>query len=70
MIKLLPGMFGWDYLIVNVETGADLLVQSDFDYPGVASAFGWTGDDDDIVGAQEYLDEHLFDTAEDPGYFD
>lgn len=40
-IKLKSGEFGWDYLLVNTETGKDILIQSDWDYPGIASAFGW-----------------------------
>jgi len=68
------------------ETGEDILIQSDWDYPGVASNFGWTpcpqcratdGTVDCehrvagemITEAAEYLDEHVGDTVEDPGYF-
>jgi len=29
------------YLVVN-DDGRDMLVQSDWDYPGVASTFGWS----------------------------
>lgn len=73
-IKLEEGTFGWDYLIVNTDTGEDILVQTDWDYPGVASSFGWggeTGDPEvDIPAAQEYLDENIGVEAEDPGYFE
>jgi hypothetical protein len=41
MIRLEAGQFGWDFLLVNTETGEDQLIQSDWDYPGVASSFGW-----------------------------
>jgi hypothetical protein len=73
-IRLEAGSFGWDYLIVNVDTGDDILVQTDWDYPGVASTFGW-GDytdnpDEDIPAAQEFLDENIGAVMEDPGYFE
>jgi len=29
-------------LIVNVDDGRSILVQTDYDYPGVASTFGWS----------------------------
>jgi hypothetical protein len=112
-ITLESGQFGWDYLVVN-EDGRDILVQLDLDYPGIASAFGWSvasarlpthshvdsceecddpecdmADDcthdgtdgtikcrscgmtalDFITLAHEWLDEHVGDTADDPGYF-
>lgn len=40
-ITLESGQFGWDYFIV-AEDGQDLLIQSDWDYPGTASSFGWS----------------------------
>jgi hypothetical protein len=40
MIRLEQGDFG-TFLIVNEETGKDILIQTDWDYPGVASTFGW-----------------------------
>lgn len=48
-----------------------VLVQTDFDYPGVARSFGWNGDDDDINGATDYLDRCVAHgtVVEDPGYF-
>lgn len=73
-ITLESGQFGWDYLIV-ADDGRDILVQSDWDYPGVARTFGWSweGDDADysgeIAAAAEYLDDNIGATAEDPGYF-
>lgn len=61
-----------------------ILIQSDWDFPGVATTFGWTpcpcGGTDGTVDcphktasqmiaeAQEYLDSHEGTTAEDPGY--
>ena len=69
MIRLEEGQFG-TYLIVNEETGEDRLIQTDHDRPGVARTFGWTGEDDNIDGATEFLDESIGETAEDPGYFD
>lgn len=96
-ITLKRGQFGWDYLVVN-DDGRDSLIQSDWDYPGIASTFGWTPkplrikgvthcDHDDTDGtvrcevcgksssdfireAAEYLDDHIGETADDPGYFE
>ena len=125
MITLENGDFGWDYLIRDEATGKDILIQTDYDYPGVASAFGWSPskvpqahchvaahadeeypdcegcehwqplqgprcdaccahDSTDgtvdckcgvkamvfIQHAQAWLDEHVGDSVEDPGYFD
>lgn len=42
MIVLKEGRFGWVYLVVNLATGEDILIQSDWDYPGTASTFGWS----------------------------
>ena len=75
------------YLVVNVETGEDRLIQVDYDFPGVASTFGWVpcskcretdGTIDCkhrtasamIAEAREYLDDHIGEEVEDPGYFD
>ncbi len=41
-IRLEQGDFGFTFLIVNEETGKDILVQSDWEYPGVASSFGYS----------------------------
>jgi len=48
-----------------------VLVQADLDYPGVARSFGWSGDDDDINGATDYLERCVAHgkVVEDPGYF-
>jgi len=83
-ITLQKGDFGFTYLVV-AEDGRDILIQSDWDYPGIASTFGWTpcecGATDGtvdclhktasqmIVEAQDYLDDHLGETMDDPGYF-
>jgi len=39
-IQLIAGQFGWDY-IIRAENGKEILIQSDWDYPATASAFGW-----------------------------
>jgi len=73
------------YVLVNEDTGEDLLVQTDWDYPGVASSFGYVPcacDETDgtvdcahktasemIVAAARYLDDHTGESVEDPGYF-
>lgn len=84
-MTLESGTFGWDYML-EAEDGRTVLIQTDWDYPSVASTFGWCacecGETDGTVkcphrtvdemiqGAREYLDEHIGDTAEDPGYFE
>ena len=49
-----------------------VLIQSDWDFPGVARAFGWTGDDADIEGARAFLSDIAGSGRfiPDPGYFD
>lgn len=76
MITLESGTFGWDYVIA-CDDGREVLVQSDWDYPGTAGTFGWTGTEDDyastsdwLAAAQEYLDDNIGASVEDPGYFD
>lgn len=39
-IQLLSGQFGWDY-ILRAQDGREILIQTDWDYPSVASNFGW-----------------------------
>lgn len=39
-IHLEHGDFG-TYLLINEDTGKDILIQTDWDYPGIASSFGW-----------------------------
>lgn len=72
--------------VVRADSGASLLVQVDWDFARLASAFGWTpcicGDTDGMVACQhrtaiemlsearQYLDSHLCEMADDPGYFD
>jgi hypothetical protein len=72
--------------ILQADDGRDILIQVDWDYPGVASTFGWTpcpcGQTDGTVDCEhrtasemiseagEFLRDHLGDTAEDPGYFE
>ena len=119
-VTLESGQFGWDYLLV-ADDGQDLLIQTDWDYPAVASNLGWAprliqicpeckdalrvdrdcvlaachacGDrilrvcDHDgtdgtvacpdcgigagafIGAAQEFLDDHIGESFDDPGYF-
>src|SRR4029077_7937255 len=96
-IELESGDFGWDYLIRNLRTGETLLIQTDYDYPGLATTFGWNKVGEDledtascfhtstdgtvdcrecgktasefIAEAAQYLDDHIGDVVEDPGYF-
>ena len=39
-ITLERGDYGFLYLLV-AEDGREILIQSDWDYPGTASTFGW-----------------------------
>jgi hypothetical protein len=82
-ITLQNGDFG-TYLLV-ADDGEDILIQTDWDFPGVASTFGWRpchcGTTDGTVDcphktasamiaeAAEYLDDHVGESVEDPGYF-
>ena len=82
-ITLQEGDFGT--LLVVCEDGRDLLVQLDYDFPGLASTLGWCacpcGATDGTIGchhrtademiaeARDFLRAHVGDTTEDPGYF-
>lgn len=66
-ITLCRGVFG--YVIIDNETKDEVLVQIDFQRPGVARTFGWVGDDDDIEGATKFLNDNIGAEADDPGYF-
>lgn len=68
------------------STQPNILIQTDWEYPATASTFGWIpcscGQTDGTVNckhktasemiseAGEYLDEHIGDVVDDPGYFD
>lgn len=72
------------YLLV-ADDGEEILIQTDWDFPGIASSFGWCpchcGATDGTVDcphktasamiseAAEYLDDHIGDSVADPGYF-
>lgn len=63
-----PGHYDWE----TRDEANTVLVQTDWDYPGIARTFGWSGDDKDIEGAGQFID-HCIDNAtvvEDPGYFE
>lgn len=53
---------------INYEDHS-LLIQTDWDYPGVARTFGWAGEDDQISAAFDFLSDNIGATADDPGYF-
>jgi hypothetical protein len=72
--------------IVNCDDESQtVLIQTDWDWPGVASSFGWSpctyGCTDGTVDcphktasqmiaeAGAYIEEHYGDTVDDPGYF-
>jgi len=82
-ITLQEGDFGT--FLLQAEDGRDLLVQTDWEFPGVASTFGWSpcpcGEtdgtvdcphrtaDDMIAEARDFLQERVGETTDDPGYF-
>ena len=82
-IALHEASFG-TFLVV-AQSGREILVQTDWDFPGLASTFGWspcscgatdgTVDcdhrtaDEMIADARDFLAAHVGDTADDPGYF-
>lgn len=85
MITLESGPFGFCYLLVN-DDGRDILIQTDYEYPAVASLFGWSPCEECretdgtidcrhktastmISEAAEFLDDHIGESVEDPGYF-
>ena len=82
-ITLHRGDFGT--FLLQADDGREILIQTDWDFPCVATAFGWNpcpcGHTDGtvdcehrtaremIAAAREFLDEHIGVTADDPGYF-
>ncbi len=66
--------------LIRAEDGRDLLIQTDWDFPSVASTFGWrgkfskkkygTGPSAEIHAAADWLDDNIDADADDPGYFD
>jgi hypothetical protein len=82
-ITLEDGPFGT--FVIRSEDGRSQLVQTDWDYPGVATAFGWVscpwGDTNGTVDcdhrcahemiqdAYSFLSERVGESVEDPGYF-
>lgn len=101
MTRIVLGAHSYGYtLTLEGDEGdwSSILVQSDYDYPGLASTFGWSvgqvpgapgnvtcyhdGTDGSIDcrecgrmtfefirDARGYLDRHVGDVVEDPGYF-
>ena len=83
-VTLEEGQFGWDYILRHAD-GRTVLIQNDWNYPGVAGHMGWVpckcGETDgtidckhhtahDMINSeQEFLDDHIGDEFEDPGYF-
>jgi hypothetical protein len=81
-ITLERGDFG-TYKLVAAD-GRSALIQTDWDYPGTAATFGWAphcevtdgtvdcphgvSASQMIAEARSFLDEHIGDTVEDPGY--
>ena len=73
------------FLVTDLESGRDIFVQTDWDFPGLASSFGWQacrcGATDGTINCQHktaskmveearrFLEENDGEIAEDPGYF-
>lgn len=83
-VTLKRGQFG-SYLLV-ADNGRDVLIQTDWDFPSIASNLGFTpcqqcGETDGTIdcrhrtasamieAAREFLDDHIGESFEDPGYF-
>lgn len=82
-ITLLEGDFGT--FLLRSDDCRELLIQTDWDFPGVASTFGWspcscgatdgTVDcdhrtaDEMITDARAFLRERVGSKTDDPGYF-
>lgn len=58
-LTLESGDFGWDYHLIDDETGEDILIQNDFEYPGLASSFGWSP-----LNAGPCLPDHWHETTD------
>ena len=68
----------WDWSTRDDDN--TVLVQTDWDFPGVARSFGWEGIEvdphnandatEEISAAIDWLDGNLGTVVEDPGYFD
>ena len=73
------------FLITSLDSSSDIFIQTDWDYPGIASTFGWQactcGTTDGTVDCQHktasemisdaynFLVENDGECVEDPGYF-
>lgn len=71
--------------LLRAADGRSILIQTDYDFPGVASSFGWSacrcGETDGtvdcphrtasemIAAAREFLDDKIGESVDDPGYF-
>lgn len=84
MVRLDDSDFGC-YILQDLESDQSVLIQTDLDRPSVAANMGWMacpcGETDGTVrcehrsvleminDATQFLDDHIGDTFEDPGYF-
>ena len=68
MITYSQAQFG-NYILKEVGTGKDILIQSESDKLGIAQSFGWSGTEDQIEEAINFLDDNDGKEVDDPGYF-
>lgn len=84
-MKILLHEAGLGTYSVMAEDGQEILVQTDWDFPGLASTFGWSAcrcgatdgtvdcrhktAEEMIADARDFLTAHVGDIADDPGYF-
>jgi hypothetical protein len=85
LVFIEPARYG-TYIISNDKDNRTILIQSDWDFPGVASTFGWTPCDqcrntDGTINCEHRTATEMIASAaeylddgpgpvEDPGYFD
>jgi hypothetical protein len=57
----------WGYEIVDIKTGANVLIKENIEYPSLARSIGWNGYL--ITEAEQFIKNNTNVVFEDPGYF-
>lgn len=68
MITYSQVQFG-NYILKEVGTGKDILIQTESDKIGIAQTFGWSGTEYQAEEAINFLDKNEGKEVDDPGYF-